>query len=438
MSWYLPTVAIIVHILSIAELYVTLAAAYPSIRSSTLLLVLLPSEDIIAPLAHRLRVTPVFVVGSCLCIFGAVLRLACYRWLGRYFTLELALLEDHKLITDGPYRLVRHPGYLGIVSYAVGLVLSQYSAGSWWIEGSVWSCIRGKAVGAVWLSYVAFCLISVIFIRVPKEDMVLRKAFGLGSNGSTSTLTMVFAVSPATVRLPVVVANAALSHWALLAPNAPPPTAAQDVYHEGKRRDLLSTLLSWYMPIMWFTIHAMNFFELVIVLADLYPPVRSLGPLSMFIPGRSLGEPLPEHLRMTPVLVAGAVLALSGSILRIACFRYLGRHFTFQPALLKDHKLFTGGPYGVVRHPAYTGAMSIFVGLTLCHFGPGSWWADGRIYGTAAGVVIAIWWMAVTTFAFRSLFSRIPKEDQMLRKEFGRQWDAWSKQTPYRLLPGVY
>ena len=82
--------------------------------------------------------------------------------------------------------------------------------------------------------------------------------------------------------------------------------------------------------------------------------------------------------------------------------------------------------------------MSIFIGLTLCHFGPGSWWADEKVYWTVAGWVIAFWWTGVTIFAFRSLFTRIPKEDQMLKKEFGKQWEAWSKKTPYRILPGVY
>jgi len=43
--------------------------------------------------------------------------------LGRLFSVQVAIQEGHTLVTDGPYRLVRHPRYLGIIVFAAGLAL---------------------------------------------------------------------------------------------------------------------------------------------------------------------------------------------------------------------------------------------------------------------------------------------------------------------------
>ncbi len=43
--------------------------------------------------------------------------------LGRLFSVEVAIQDGHRLVTDGPYRLVRHPRYLGIIAFAAGIAL---------------------------------------------------------------------------------------------------------------------------------------------------------------------------------------------------------------------------------------------------------------------------------------------------------------------------
>ena len=35
------------------------------------------------------------------------------------------------------------------------------------------------------------------------------------------------------------------------------------------------------------------------------------------------------------------------------------------------------------------------------------------------------------------ILRRIPVEDAMLKKHFGKDWNEWAKATPYRLIPGV-
>ena len=62
-----------------------------------------------------------FVVGSMLTAAGGLLRLWCYQTLGRFFTWDLAVRKDHKLVTIGPYSIVRHPSYLGGTMMGVGL-----------------------------------------------------------------------------------------------------------------------------------------------------------------------------------------------------------------------------------------------------------------------------------------------------------------------------
>jgi protein-S-isoprenylcysteine O-methyltransferase Ste14 len=60
---------------------------------------------------------------------GIALRLWSVRTLGRYFTSIVQTSSDQPVITDGPYRVIRHPSYTGLLLAitGVGLVI-----GNWW------------------------------------------------------------------------------------------------------------------------------------------------------------------------------------------------------------------------------------------------------------------------------------------------------------------
>jgi protein-S-isoprenylcysteine O-methyltransferase Ste14 len=60
---------------------------------------------------------------------GISLRVSSFRALGRYFTVTVQTSADQPVITKGPYRVIRHPSYAGLllVIMAVGLFI-----GNWW------------------------------------------------------------------------------------------------------------------------------------------------------------------------------------------------------------------------------------------------------------------------------------------------------------------
>jgi protein-S-isoprenylcysteine O-methyltransferase len=67
------------------------------------------------------------VVGG-LFIFGLALRWYSIIHLGRFFTVNVAIAKDHRVVDTGPYRWVRHPSYTG----ALVMVLAfATSFGNW-------------------------------------------------------------------------------------------------------------------------------------------------------------------------------------------------------------------------------------------------------------------------------------------------------------------
>jgi protein-S-isoprenylcysteine O-methyltransferase Ste14 len=52
-------------------------------------------------------------IGFGLFLLGLALRWYSIFYLGRFFTTNVAVAKDHRLIDSGPYRFVRHPSYTG-------------------------------------------------------------------------------------------------------------------------------------------------------------------------------------------------------------------------------------------------------------------------------------------------------------------------------------
>jgi protein-S-isoprenylcysteine O-methyltransferase Ste14 len=72
-----------------------------------------------------------------------------------WFSTSVRIQYDrgHKVADSGPYRLVRHPGYLGMIIYTPGIPL---------IFGSLWAFLP------------ALLLIILVIIRTSLEDSTLK------------------------------------------------------------------------------------------------------------------------------------------------------------------------------------------------------------------------------------------------------------------------
>jgi protein-S-isoprenylcysteine O-methyltransferase Ste14 len=97
-------------------------------------------------------------LGLILIISGVVIRIVAIRTLGNFFTVNLAIHNDHQLITKGLYRFIRHPSYTGSLLSFVGLGVSFNN----------------------WLSLVVIAipiLISFIY-RINVEEKLMLQQFG--------------------------------------------------------------------------------------------------------------------------------------------------------------------------------------------------------------------------------------------------------------------
>lgn len=145
-----------------------------------------------------------------------------------------------------------------------------------------------------------------------------------------------------------------------------------------------------------------------------------------------------DDLRLTPVPVVGMLLVVAGSSLRLWCFRTLKNLFTFEVGIRENHRLVTSGPYGFVRHPAYTGSLLCFIGLCCWFGGRGSWVRESGILGTMPGKIFVSLFAAARIRAMLGLLLRMPVEDGLLKTSFGEEWEEWARQVSYWLIPGLY
>ncbi|KAH8100896.1 hypothetical protein BXZ70DRAFT_134791 [Cristinia sonorae] len=173
-------------------------------------------------------------------------------------------------------------------------------------------------------------------------------------------------------------------------------------------------------------------------LAAVYPSLRISALDSILLPDPS--KPLStSDFYLTIPFVIGSLFLSAGALLRQACYRTLGRHFTFQLSLQKDHKLVTEGPYSFVRHPSYLGMIIALPGMAVAQlFSSGTWWIQSGMWHTWQGQIFGAYWISFLSYVCWALLSRVPKEDAMLQAQFGEQWVSWSKKTRYAVIPYVW
>jgi len=65
-----------------------------------------------------------FFLGIVLVWAGLLFRYWAIKTLGKFFSTKLIIQEEHKLITSGPYKYIRHPSYTAVLITFLGFGLS--------------------------------------------------------------------------------------------------------------------------------------------------------------------------------------------------------------------------------------------------------------------------------------------------------------------------
>jgi len=111
----------------------------------------------IAPLGEFAQIA-LAVVTAALAIGSVWILTAAIITLGKQWSFAARLVDEHRLVTEGPYRLVRHPIYTAMFGMlmATGLAISR----------------------PLWLLPAIVVFLAGTIVRVRSEEMLLREAFG--------------------------------------------------------------------------------------------------------------------------------------------------------------------------------------------------------------------------------------------------------------------
>ncbi len=114
----------------------------------------------------------------------------------------------------------------------------------------------------------------------------------------------------------------------------------------------------------------------------------------------------------------GIALLLAGVALRLYAMRTLGRFFTRRVAIHTGQVVVQNGPYRLIRHPSYTGALVTLLGLGLALTN----WAS----------LIAVLIIPAIGFLYR-----IPIEERALAEALGDPYREYMHRTR-RLIPFIW
>lgn len=109
-------------------------------------------------------------------------------------------------------------------------------------------------------------------------------------------------------------------------------------------------------------------------------------------------------LLVVAFLVASIALTLSAR-------RQLGKQWSLSARVLEGHDLITSGPYGLVRHPIYTGMLGMLIATGL---------GVGRLPFSLVGAAVYI----------SGTMLRARMEERLLRATFGTRYEDYARRVP--------
>jgi protein-S-isoprenylcysteine O-methyltransferase Ste14 len=104
------------------------------------------------------RSVGVFVLGILLMLAGLLLRIWAVITLGKSFRTTIETSQEQKVIRSGPYRLIRHPSYTGLLVFCLGYGVALQN----------------------WLSLIIVVLLplAALLYRIRIEEAALASSFG--------------------------------------------------------------------------------------------------------------------------------------------------------------------------------------------------------------------------------------------------------------------
>jgi protein-S-isoprenylcysteine O-methyltransferase Ste14 len=105
----------------------------------------------------------------------------------------------------------------------------------------------------------------------------------------------------------------------------------------------------------------------------------------------------------------GAAITAGGLLFSVWARRHLVKNWSQAVTVKEGHELITSGPYGLVRHPIYTGLLLGFLGSAV---------ARGEWRGLLA-----------VAFVFFVLWRKLRLEEKWMRTQFGEAYEAYSQKV---------
>lgn len=134
--------------------------------------------------------------------------------------------------------------------------------------------------------------------------------------------------------------------------------------------------------------------------------------------GQRLSDPF--NLRVIPHVDAlawiGVALCIAGLAFCIWARYTLGRNWSGFVTFKGGHELIMHGPYALVRHPIYTGLLTMFVATVI-------------VLGHVAGII-------AMPLVFVSIWIKLRYEEKLMLQKFPEQYAAYQRRVK-RLIPFV-
>jgi isoprenylcysteine carboxyl methyltransferase (ICMT) family protein YpbQ len=103
----------------------------------------------------ELNVTNGQIIGFTIFVSGMLLRICSIYTLGHYYSHNIRIVRKHMIINRGPYSIIRHPAYSGMILIHAGITILMFNY--------------------VTISVIFLLLIPSILLRIRMEEKVLFK-----------------------------------------------------------------------------------------------------------------------------------------------------------------------------------------------------------------------------------------------------------------------